>query len=512
MLALLDSAAVVGIDAHPVEVQVYVSTGLAVFIIVGLPDAAVRESAKRVEAAIKTSNFDFGATFKITVNLAPADVRKAGPAFDLPIALGILAATEQISPDALDTFLVVGELSLDGAVRPVTGVVSMAMAARELGKRLLVPRGNLPEASVVEGLDVYPVSTLYEAAQVVSDPPLPERTPPDLEALSRPSFEVDLAEVRGQEMAKRALEVATAGGHNVLMIGPPGSGKTMLARRLPSIMPPLSLPESLDCTRVYSVAGMLPSGQGLVSARPFRSPHHSVSTAGMVGGGVFPRPGEISLAHHGVLFLDEFPEFTRDCLEALRQPLEDGVITISRAQGTVTFPARLMLVAAMNPCPCGFYGDRVKPCTCSTGAVRSYLRRVSGPLLDRIDIHLEVQRPKTEEVLGREGTTGDSSPAIRERVTRARQVQAERFAPQKSGIYCNAQMRPRLLRQHCALSPECEALMRQALGALGLSVRAHDRILRLARTIADLAGQPHIAPDHLAEAIQYRSLDRKGWV
>ena len=508
MLALLDSAAVVGIDAYPVQVQVYVASGLAAFTIVGLPDAAVRESAKRVEAAIKTSHFDFSYSHKITVNLAPADVRKAGPAFDLPIALGILAATEQINGSQLASFLAVGELSLDGAVRPITGALSLAMAARDQGKRLLVPRGNLAEASVVEGLPIYPVSTLHEAAQVVSDPPLPETAPPNLSVLADPGFDLDLSEVRGQQVAKRALEVAAAGGHNLLMIGPPGSGKTMLARRLPTILPPLSLAESLECTRIYSVAGLLPPGQGLITQRPFRAPHHSVSDAGLVGGGIMPRPGEISLAHHGVLFLDELPEFSRDCLEALRQPLEDGTITISRAQATLTYPARLMLVTAMNPCPCGYWGDWVRPCTCSLPRVRSYARRVSGPLLDRIDIHLEVQRPHTDEVLAAATAADETSAAVRERVARARQTQAQRLAP---GLTCNAQMRPRLLRQHCALSPGCQALMRHALDQLGLSVRAHDRILRLARTIADLAACPEIEEAHLAEAIGYRSLDRKAW-
>ena len=509
MLALVNSAAVLGIDAYLVQVQVDVSRGMPRFNIVGLPDAGVQESRERVRAAVRNSQFDFPYR-RITVNLAPADVRKAGPAFDLPIALGILAATEQLATEDWDDFLAVGELSLDGAVRGVSGVLPITLGAKEAGKRkIIVPAANVAEASVVEGIEVYPVESLYEASALIGDWASRSPAPPssgdwDLE---RPEYEMDLSEVKGQAQVKRALEVAAAGGHNVLMIGPPGAGKTMMARRLPSILPTLSLEEALEVTKIYSIADMLPSGTALITTRPFRSPHHTVSTAGLVGGGTIPRPGEVSLAHYGVLFLDEFPEFHRDALEVLRQPLEDGEVTITRAEASLTFPARLMMVAAMNPCPCGYFSDATHECTCSHHQIQRYLRRISGPLLDRIDIHVEVPRLKYEELSGEQA--GEPSTAVRERVERSRKVQRERF--QRAKIFCNAHMGPKHLPQFCPLSDEVQSLLRGAIDQLSLSARAYHRIIKLARTIADLEGSPDLAGHHVAESIQYRSLDRKIW-
>ena len=506
MLAQVDSAAILGIDAFTVQVEVDCAPGMDKYFIVGLPDTAVREAQERVRAALRNSQFTFPNNSRLVVNLAPADIRKEGPGFDLPIALGILMATGQLERGDSERFTVVGELSLDGSVRAVSGVLPIALGAKAAGKKaIVVPKENVPEAAVVSGLDVYPVDSLAEAAALFLYPqdrsPLQGGTDWSPEQLE---FDVDLSEVKGQEHVKRALEVAAAGGHNMLMIGPPGSGKTLIARRLPTILPPLELEEALEITKIYSIAGMLPDGCGLVRHRPFRSPHHTISSAGLVGGGSIPRPGEISLAHHGVLFLDEFPEFDRRTLEVLRQPMEDGMVTISRAAANLSYPARLQLIASSNPCPCGYLGDTVKPCTCSQIQVSKYQARISGPILDRLDIHIEVPRLRHDELLSTR--PGESSAAVRERVARARELQHRRFAGLP--VANNAQMRPRDLKHFCPLTEDVQTLLRTAIDQLHLSARAYDRILKLSRTIADLDGAEQIAVPHLAEAIQYRNMDR----
>jgi magnesium chelatase family protein len=500
MLAKVNSCAVIGLDGVIVEVEVDTGGGLPKMVIVGLPDAAVQESRERVQSAVKNAGFYYPRR-KVTVNLAPASVRKEGPAYDLPIAVGVLIASSQLDPDTVADTLIIGELSLDGGVRHVKGVLPMAALARQEGyQTVIVPAVDAAEAALIPDITVIPAPTLNALYDHLSGlTPLAPAEPPDHHP-EKVLVETDFSEIKGQEHVKRALEVAAAGGHNLLMIGPPGAGKTLMARALPSILPAMTIDEALDVTRIYSVADLLPSDVPLLRARPFRSPHHTISHAGLVGGGNWPHPGEISLAHRGVLFLDELPEFSSKVLEVLRQPLEDKVVTISRAQGSLTFPANFQLAAAMNPCPFGYYGDPSRPCTCSSTAVTRYQKRISGPLMDRIDIHIQVPRVEYQKL--RDMRAGESSAEVRARVEAARERQRNRF--DGTDIASNADMRPAQIRQFCALDADCQTLMKTAMRQLQLTARAYHRVLKLARTIADLAGAESITQVHLAEAIQYR--------
>ena len=510
MLAKIASYTLIGIEAAPVEVEVDISpANMAKTFLVGLAEAAVKESTYRVERAIVNSGYR-RADDRVVINLAPADLRKDASGFDLPIALGTLLGTAQMTVDRPGNFAIVGELALTGETRPIKGALAMALAARDEGREgLLLPAGNASEAAVVEGLNVYPIGSLAEAVAFLTGQLDIEPTSLDLDdVFSRLfRFEEDFSDVKGQDYAKRALLISASGGHNVLMIGPPGTGKTLLAKRLPTILPPLTPAESLETTRIYSAMGLLRPGEPLLAVRPFRSPHHSVSDAGLVGGGTIPQPGEISLSHKGVLFLDELPEFNRKTLEVLRQPLEEGRVTISRALRSVTFPADFILVAAMNPCPCGYRGDPRKGCSCSQPQIEKYLSKISGPLLDRIDLHVEV--PAVPFAQLSEAPPGPTSSSILQSVLDARQRQAARFG--SKGPLVNGRMTPRLIRKHCTLRPDAASILKGAMEELGLSARAHDRVLRVARTIADLENSPEIQGHHVGEAVGYRTLDRSVW-
>ncbi len=506
MLAKIFSSAVTGVDAYLVEVEIDISPGLPFFTTVGLPEAAVRESKERVKAAISNSGYTFPDD-RVTVNLAPANIRKEGTGFDLPIALGILAATKVITQKSISGYPVLGELSLDGRVKPVNGSLPMAIAARDAGYTgIIVPDDNKLEASVVSDIDVFPVKNLSQAVNFFSGVSSikPEKTDIKSIFIENSSHETDFSEVMGQEYVKRAIEIAAAGGHNLIMIGPPGAGKTMIAKRISGILPPLTFDEAIETTKIYSVTGILEKGEALITKRPFRSPHHTISDAGLIGGGHIPKPGEVSLAHNGVLFLDELSEFKKNVLEVMRQPLEDQKVTISRASSSITYPSSLMLIAAMNPCPCGYLADPKHECSCTHTQIQRYRTKISGPLLDRIDIHVEVPAVPYKELMS--DADAESSVEIRKRVVRTRDIQTRRFSRTK--IFCNAQMSSRHIKKHCKIDKASSNLLETAIEKLGLSARAYNRILKIARTIADLEGKSDIQVDQISEAIQYRSLDR----